>query len=423
MASQKVKQSFSTRKRFFYGYTVVVAAFLILIVVFGVHYAFGVFLKPVLNEFGWTRAITSGAISLCWIVQGLLGIVMGGLNDKLGPRIILTLCGFLLGLGYLLMSQVSVIWQLYLFYGVFVGAGLGGVFVPLTSTAARWFVARRGMMTGIAAAGTGIGTLIMPPVANWLISLYNWHVSYIILGSIVLVVVVLAAQFLRRNPAQMGQRPYGENEEVEQGLKTEIEEFSLREATYTKQFWLAFAMFYCFGFCSYAIMVHIVPHATDLGISAASAAGILATIGAVSIVGKVVMGIAADRIGNRQVFLISFILMSASLFWLTAVTELWMLCVFAIVFGFAYGSSITVQSPLVAELFGTRSHGMIFGVISNGLTLGATIGPFLTGYIFDVSGSYRLAFLLYASISIAGIVFTMLLKPIRGKHRQNKVSL
>ena len=164
-------------------------------------------------------------------------------------------------------------------------------------------------------AGTGIGALIGPPVVSRLISGYGWRVSYVILGSSVLVVVVLCAQFIRRDPAQMGQVAYGDDQEEKKVLKQDTKELSLREAAYTTQFWIVFGMIFSLGFCVFAIMVHIVPHAAELGISAISAANILATIGGASIVGKVLLGRAADRIGSRQNFIIGFILMSAALFW------------------------------------------------------------------------------------------------------------
>jgi len=386
-----------------------------MVVVFSVYYTFGIFFKPVLTEFGWTRAMTSGAFSLSWIVNGFLGIVMGGLNDRLGPRVVITLCSVILGLGYLLMSQIGAVWQLYLFYGVIIGAGLSGFFVPLASTVARWFFKRRNTMTGILVAGLGLAGLIGPPVANWLISTYDWRVSYIILGSIVLVVAALAAQFLKRDPAQMGQVPYGQNEGVEQELKAGTEGFSLREAVYTRQFWLVAAMFLCYGFCLLTTTVHLAAHVTDLGISTASAATILATIGGLSIIGKVVLGRAADRIGNRQVFIICFILMSASFFWLIPAREVWMLYLFAAVFGLAYGGCVASQSPLIAVLFGLRSHGLILGVTTLGFTSGAALGPFLSGYIFDITGSYQLAFIVSAALSIVGLVLTAFLTPLRGE--------
>ena len=157
MDIQEVRPSSEVKVRFFYGYIVVVAAFCIMVVMWGTFHAFGIFFNPVLAEFGWTRAMTSGAFSLSLLVSGFSAIFMGRLTDRIGPRLVLALCGFLLGLGYLLISRVSAFWQLYLLYGVIIGIAMGGSWVPLMSTVARWFVARRSMMTGVVLAGLGTG--------------------------------------------------------------------------------------------------------------------------------------------------------------------------------------------------------------------------------------------------------------------------
>jgi len=133
------------------------------------------------------------------------------------------------------------------------------------------------------------------------------------------------------------------------------------------------------------------------------------------IVGRVVLGSAADRIGNRQIFIIGFILVSAALFWLVPAMEMWRLYLFAVVFGFAVGGMGPSESPLIAGLFGLSSHGLILGVIALGFTIGASSGPLLTGYIFDVTGSYQAAFLVSAAIGIIGLVLTALLRPITGE--------
>ena len=406
-------QSPGAGPRFFYGYIVVGAALLIMAMTFGAYNSFGVFFKPVLTEFtefGWTSTTISGALSLSWIVQGILGIVMGRLTDRFGPRLVLTISGLLLGLGYFLMSRIGTVWQLYLFYGVIIGVGMGGSWVPIVSTVARWFVKRRGMMTGIVMAGVSTGTLIMPPVASRLISAYDWRMSYTIVGGIVLVVVVLLAQLLRRDPTQVRQRPYGENEGEKQEA-SETHSLSLREAVHTRQFWLTSGIYFGLAFCIYTWTAHIVPHAIDLGISFITAANILATIGGLSIVGRVVLGSAADRIGNRRVFIIGFILMSASLLWLVPAKEVWGLYLFAVVFGFAFGCAAS-ESPLVAELFGLSSHGLILGVINCiGFTFGAAVGPLTAGYIFDMTSSYQLAFIVCAATGVVSLILTVLLKP------------
>lgn len=410
MSLQDVKPTAGT-VGFYYGYTVVAAASLSMVLVFSVHYAFGVFFTPLFKEFGWTRAMTAGAFSLVWIAQGLLAIVMGGLNDRLGPRIVLSVCGVLIGIGYLLMSQIHALWQLYLFYGVLVGAGLGGTFVPLTSTTARWFVKRRGLMTGIVTAGVGVGALIGPLIAYQLINVYDWRVSYLILGSVALVGVVVSAQFLRRDPAQMGVKPYGFDERAGRSPK-DLGGLVMREAIATPQFWFAAGAFLCYGFSLSAILVHIAPHATDLGISGGRPAALIAIIGGASVVAKVLFGIVADRIGNKHVYVGCYILMIASLLWLVTIRDFWALTVFAVLFGFAYGGLASAHSPLVAWLFGMKQHGLIFGLCFNGWTIGCAVGPIVAGYVFDVAHNYQLAFLICAGLCMVGLLLTVLLTPV-----------
>jgi len=249
-------------------------------------------------------------------------------------------------------------------------------------------------------------------LANSLISIYDWRVSYIILGSIALVVVILFAQLLRRDPAQVGLMPYGESE-GEMELKGVTKAFSLKEAASGRQFWLVLSMYLCLGFSMYTILVHIAPHATDLGFSATTAANILAAAGGGGVIGRLVLGRAADRIGNRQVFIIGFVLTAAALFWLIPATETWTLYLFAAVFGFATGGCVMSESPLVAELFGLRSHGLILGFTSFGYCIGAAAGPFLTGYIFDVTSSYNVAFLACAAVSVVGLILSAILRPTK----------
>ena len=401
----------SKSPRFFYGYIIVVAAFLIMVMMWGTSYSFGVFFQPLLEEFGWTRAMTSGAFSLSLALLSLFGVVAGKLTDRFGPRIVVTVCGFFLGLGYLLMSQVSTIWQLYLFYGVIIGIGMSTAFVPLVSTVARWFVKRRGMMTGFAASGLGMGTLIMPPVANWLISIYGWRTSYMIVGSIALVLVILAAQFLRRDPGQIGQSPYG-GDELQTGRDARVLGLSLPEAIHTRQFWLLGVAVLCFTLGLGTILVHIVPHAVGLGISPGSAALILAIIGGTGTGGRVIMGSACDRISNKFTLIIGFTLLSVSLFWLSPAKELWLLYLCAAIFGFGYGGISAVISPTVAELFRLSSHGTILGVINIFGEGGSALGSVVAGYIFDATGRYQVAFLICAATSIISIILISLLRPI-----------
>jgi MFS family permease len=293
--------------KFYYGWLIVIVAFGIQMVVWGIFTSFGVFLNPLLDDFGWERATISGAHSSAFLILGLASIVVGRLGDRFGPRMVMAGCGFILGIGYLLMSQINTVWQLYLFYGLVVGIGVSGTDVLLLSTVARWFVKRRGMMSGMVKVGTGVGMLVMPIVANWLITEHGWRVSYLILGSVALVFIVSAALFLRRDPSQKGLVPYGEGEANAGSSDVVGRGFSLREAIGTRQFWMLCAIYLFILFCAQVIVVHISPYAQDVGISAANAANILATIGGASIVGRLVMGSAGDRVGNRLVTIICYL--------------------------------------------------------------------------------------------------------------------
>ena len=415
MKIQKMNEPPIVKPRIFYGYIVAVAGMIIMISMFSTRYAFGVFFKPVQADFGWTRAMTSGAFSLSMIMEGLIGIVMGGLNDRFGPRIVLTFSGFLVGVGCLLMSQISGIWQLYLFFGIIMGTGMSGAWVPLTGTVARWFIQRRGVMTGLVLTGAGLASLVAPPLANWLIFNYEWRSAFNKMGITIFIVSILAAQFLRKEPSQMGQVPYGANRGENPGSESQSgdEDFYLGEALLTRQFWLVFAMLFCFGFCMFTIMVHLVPHATDINISAASAAGVLAAIGGGATLGRLLLGMLADKIGSKRIFMMGFILMTAGFVWLVPALEVWMFYLFAVAFGFAQGGMGTSESILVADIFGLRSHGLIYGVTACGFTSGAAVGPWLAGYIFDIAASYQPAFIASAVFGVVGLILTALIKPIK----------
>lgn len=212
MTEPETDRLHTAQMKFFYGYVVVAASFIIMTVTHGTHFAFGVFFTPLMVEFGWTRTMVSGAFSLSMAMFGVLGIMMGGLNDRFGPRLVISVCGFLFSAAFMLMSQISTLWHLYLIYGVLVAVGRSASRVPLTSTVARWFKRRRTLMTGIVLSGLGAGGLIAPIIANWLISLYQWRIAYLALGVAIMIISIVAAQFLKSDPSKVGQKPYGESE-------------------------------------------------------------------------------------------------------------------------------------------------------------------------------------------------------------------
>jgi len=403
----------NSNPRFFYGYIVVIASFFIILMIHGMYGTYGVFFNPLQAEFSWSRTLISGANSLGFFLMGLFSIVTGRLTDRFGPRIIVIVCGFTVGLGYLLMSGIDTVWHLYLFYGVIVGMSTSIGDVSLLSTTARWFVGRRGIMTGIVKVGTGAGMFIMPLVASGLISSYGWRSSYIFLGVISLVSIVAIAQFLRRDPGQKGLRPFGAYNGDTNSPDPVDEGLSLRQAMRTRQFWMVCAAYFVVWYCALSMTVHIAPHAVDLGFSAARAAGMISTIGGVSMLGRLVMGGTGDRLGNRRALLISFVVLVAALSWLPFAQEMWALYLFATIYGFAHGGFFALVSPLVAGIFGMRSHGVIFGMILFIGQIGGAIGSTATGRIYDVASSYQWAFLILIVLSVAGLVLSTLLRPLR----------
>jgi MFS family permease len=420
MIKKTIDQPSKTKTPFFYGYIIVALIVIIQVIMYGSSVTSGVFLKPMINEFGWSRALISGAFSFSRIMTGIASIIMGGLNDRLGPRTVLTICGCLVGAGLLLTSLTHSVWQMYLFYVVIWGIGMGGVYAPQMSTIARWFTRRRNFMTGLAFVGGSFGGLIMPPIANWLISTTGWRHSFLVLGAVVLAIVVVCAQFLRGDPHKTGQMAYGETGKLQAREPIPVftvRERSLKEAMHTRQFWVLMLMNLCNIFCLQTIIVHIVPHATDLGISPAAAANILGGLSAGLLMGSLVMGFGADRIGTTRAFIICFVPMLAVLLLLLPVTEPWMLGLLVFLMGCGNGGAAALTSSMFAEQFGMKSHGLILGFCSLTSAVGGAVGPFMAGYIFDTKGSYQWAFLLCGALIVTGLAISLWLKPIAKQSR------
>jgi predicted MFS family arabinose efflux permease len=252
----------------------------------------------------------------------------------------------------------------------------------------------------------------MPLVANRLIANYGWHDSYLIIGIVALAAIISLAQLLRRDPTEKGLLPYGTIKDdtgtadfVEWGL-------SFREAIHTRQFWLLAGMCALFNSCTQMTIVHIATHSTELGMTAAGAASIMSVIGGASITGRFLMGNACDRISSRLAMVISIVVLLGALIWLQQAGEAWMLYPFAAIYGFAHGGFFALLSPLVADLFGLKSHGELFGAVFFAGTLGGAAGPPLAGRIFDTTGSYFPAFRIFTAFSGGALALSLLLKPV-----------
>ena len=396
-----------------YGYIIFAACFTIQAVGIGSYVAYGVFFNALMSEFQWSRATISGASSLAFFMMGFVGMLIGRLNDRYGPRLLMSFTSLFFGAGLMLMSQVTSVLQLYIFYGVLLGIGLSSIDVIALTTIARWFSLRRGAMTGLVKVGTGAGQFTIPLIASFLIGVAGWRHTFLILGVTASVILFCVAQLLKRDPHDY--HPPGRKDRSSNQPRREFDSTSLtfEKARKTYQLWNLCLANFLVIFCLISIIIHIVPHARDIGLSASQAAGALSTIGGVSMIGRFASGLAIDRYGSRTIMGFCLLLLIIALLWLLVAQSLWMLYLFACIYGLAHGGLFTVVSPIVAEIFGIRAHGTILGIVVCFGTTGGAVGPIFTGQLFDMTGSYATAFSLFILISACSLGILSLLKPIK----------
>ena len=396
----------------YYGYRIVAASFLIQGVTIGGNFAYGVLFKELEAEFGWSRATIAGASSASLLVMGFVAVLAGRLNDRIGPRWLLTASALFYGLGYLLFAGLQAPWQLFVVYGLLVGIGLSTHDVVTLSTVARWFTRRRGMASALVKVGTGCGQLLVPLAVAALVAGFGWRTACTVFGATALVLLAAAAQVMRRDPESMGLRADGAK--ADSSPATAKPDPHAGAAARSPLFWILCSSQAIVFTCLITVTVHIVPHATDLGVSRAVAAGVISAIGAASVLGRLAVGGAIDRLGGRRALMGCYAALLASLVWLQFATAPWMLFAFAAVYGAAHGGFFTVMSPTVAEFFGTRVHGVLFGTVLMFGSIGGAIGPLAAGAVFDATGSYRVAFAVLLGLALTGLALVSRLPPMRG---------
>ena len=397
MGDKQTKKSFS----------ILASCFSIQAIGVGLFVAYGVFFNPLMTEFGWSRALVSGASSAAFFISGLFAIYMGRLNDRIGPRKIMMVTSVFFGAGLIFMAFADTSFELYLYFGIIFGIGLSSIDVIPLTTIARWFPLRRGIMTGITKVGTGAGQFFFPLAATLLISAWGWRTASLVLGIVSMLLLSGIARVIRRDPG--GSETLTGSFEAQAPMDRDI---SFAKAVKTHQFWMLCLANLIIVACMMGVLVHIVPHARDTGLSPGRAASILSTIGGVSMAGRFIIGMAIDRIGSKRCAIISLFMLITALLWLQKADGLWKLYLFAAIYGLAHGSFFTVISPIVAELFGTASHGSLFGLVVAFGTTGGALGPILTGYLFDINGSYDLPFFLFLVASTLGLGILFMVKPV-----------
>ena len=409
-------------RKLFYGWIIVIAATCIYAISAGQIVSFGIFVKPMAKELGWSRASLTGAFGLYILAMSLFSFVAGILVDRIGPRLLNVVGGLSLGLGFVLSSRVHAPWHFYLSYGLLGGLGFSFLFVSLSSTIPRWFIEKRGLALGILFAGGGVGGLMISPLLQSLIDRYDWRVAFLVLAALACCIILPAALFLRKEPKELGLKPLGADKagsrterkgEGKERPGTDTQEpardYTLGEALKTKPFWI-FAVTIVLALLGVMMaQVNMVPHATDKGVPTATAAVALGLAAAFNALGRLVMGAASDKIGTKRSLCSCLLLAACALFWLIFVNKPWMMFLFVVPFGFAYGGLVPQIPRVISELFGVKSVGGILGLFTSLTALGPAFGPVLGGVIFDRTGGYHLAFLLGGiGILIAfGLVFLL----------------
>jgi MFS family permease len=406
-----------TRSALYYGWILLIAVVFVMLAGSGIRAVFGVFIKPIEAEFGWTRQQLSGAAALSLFVLGAVGPAVGWLADTWGPRRVMLLSSAVLGIGTVLASFVGHLWQLYASAGVLMAMGSGGLSMATSSSiAARWFVARRGLILGILGGAMSAGQMLVVPLSMILIGLYGWRASFLWLGVGVLVLAIpVILALVRDDPRDKGLEPYGANTAAAQAFGGARDErrVPVSEAMSSPAFWLLASTFFVCGYTSNGlVLTHLIPHAAEHGFSEIHAAQALGLMGAMNIVGTILSGWICDRFGRKGPLAFYYGVRGLSLIFLLYVWNVPSLHIFAAIFGLNYISTVPPTTTLTANIFGRLSVGALSGWIYFSHQVGSAIGAWAGGAIFDATGSYSWAFLSAAVMAFIAAGLSLLIREV-----------
>jgi MFS family permease len=315
----------------------------------------------------------------------------------------------LMGVGLALASWAKSLLQVYLAYGLGVGLGLGCAYVPVVGAVQRWFVRRRGLASGLAVSGIGVGTLAVPPLASWLIARFGWRDAYLVIGCVTAVVGSGMSLLVDNDPAQRGLAPDGEPVRGDLSSRpAPAAGASVRDAVRSRHFIGLYGSCLICSFGLFVPFVHLVPYAVDHGVASSAAVLLVGAIGVGSSAGRLFLGGAADRMGRRWALPVMFVGMGLSFFIWAASTSAWPLAAFALLFGVFYGGFVALAPTLVADSFGGRNVGALIGILYTSVAFGTLVGPSAAGFAFDASGSYQVPILASAAANLlAAAILTL----------------
>jgi MFS family permease len=415
------------RLPFFYGWVIVAVAFVTMALGVNARTAFSLLFPPILDEFGWERGLTAGAFSFGFLVSAVLSPSLGRLMDRRGPRFVMEMGVGLMAAGLLLAPLVSRPWHLYATLGVLVGGG--SVCVSYTGQALylpNWFVRRRGLAMSVAFSGVGVGSILLLPWLQTLIGRAGWRSACWAMAVLVLVLLVPLNLLLARRPEDLGLEPDGDRSSRDAAAARRAAnvvdpawaaiDWTLARALRTARFWWIAVGFLSGLYAWYAVQVHQTKYLVEIGFSPSLAAWALGFVSLAGIPGQIALGHLSDRIGREWVWTVGnlgFVVCYVALLALGQAPTpplLWVMVVSQGMLGYGLTSVI---GAIPAEIFEGRHYGSIFGMLMLAAIGGGAAGPFVTGALHDVTGSYTLAWWLAIGGSILSGVAIWLAAPRR----------
>jgi MFS family permease len=399
---------------------VVIGAFIMMGINYGARYSFGVFVTPMFEEYGWSMSVISLAATISLFMYAAGGIFWGRLLDRMAPRWIMTTGVFLVALGFIVASVAANPAWLYVFYGVFCGLGAScfGVVVA-GSSVGKWFVRRRGTAVGMGSVGIGLGTLIIAPMAGWVVQHFGWRTGFVTMGVAVFVLGTLVSQTLMRKstPEEHGMYPDGITADQWRTVSSvdRSEDYSsVRSVLGDYRFWI---LAYCYSTGSlivFMMFVHQVPYALEMGVDKVSAATSIGLVGFASAFGRFFYGWFSDRLRDPTYSgLIGFFFMTLGIVMLIRMTTPVGLYLYASVFGFGYGSLSTMPPVLLSRRFGRRILGSAYGTLSFFIAGIGSLGPLAGGIIYDRAGSYGIAWKINGLLALLAMVVLFFFRSAR----------
>jgi MFS family permease len=396
-----------------YGWTVVAVGALMTCVGMGAVFSLPVFLQPITEQTGWTRAGVSSAMTLDFLTMGVAGFGWGALSDRFGPRIVVLAGALLLGLGLTLASRATSLFEFQLVYGVVVGLAAGSFFAPMMAAASGWFVEHRSLAVSLVSAGLGVAPMTVSPIAGWLVTSFDWRTAQLTIGIAALVLLVPAALLVRRPPATTEAVP------AAGGTAADGTSLSVAQALRSPQFIvLALTFFACCATHSGPIF-HTVSYAISCGLPAMAAVSIYSVEGLAGLGGRLAFGFLADRFGVKRMIVSGLMVQALAAGSYLFVSQLVGFYSVAAVFGLAYGGVMPLYAALAREYFGQRIMGTVFGAAAMVSSLGMALGPVVGGWIFDTFNAYDWLYIGSFAVGIGAAAIALFFPPLPSRETRH----